>query len=364
LKKDAIVTGLDLPFAYYIFFAFIFGLMIGSFLNVVIHRLPLAESIVFPGSHCPACGSPIRPLDNIPLISYAQLRGRCRSCDARISPVYPLVEILTALLFVTIIYSTGPTREALLDMAFACIMLALVMIDARYLLLPNAITYPGFIFAIAAATLRGGWGISAGGDFDLFITIPGFDPWRAAFFGGLLLALAAVGFRLLDRLDLILFNKYLEWAEMNEESPGDRDMEDQRRKTGATLIIGLLIAAIWAVTVIKFSPSELIEFEEAYNALLRASVGAFLGGGLIWGLRAVYFYVRGIEGMGLGDVKMMSISGAFLGWRGVIGVMLISSILGVVAGIILALRSRQGLETPLPYGVCLGIASVIVMLIF
>jgi prepilin signal peptidase PulO-like enzyme (type II secretory pathway) len=358
------VIGVDLPLAYYVFFAFIFGLMIGSFLNVVIRRVPLDESIIFPGSHCPACGSPIRPLDNIPLISYALLRGRCRSCSARISPIYPLVEILTALLFVAILHKTGPNREALLDMAFACVMLALIVIDARHMLLPNAITYPGFIFAIAAATVRGGWGMRAGGDFDLFTTIPGFDPWRAAFFGGLLLALAAVGFRLLDRLDLILFNKYLEWAEMNEEIPGDRDVEDHRRRTRATLIIGLLIAVIWAVTVIKFFPNERFEFEESYNALLGASVGALLGGGLIWGLRAVYFYVRGIEGMGLGDVKMMSISGAFLGWRGVIGVLLISSILGVVAGIILALRSSRGLETALPYGVCLGIASVIVMLIY
>jgi leader peptidase (prepilin peptidase)/N-methyltransferase len=359
------VTGADLPFAYYVFFAFIFGLMIGSFLNVVIHRVPLGESIVFPGSHCPTCGNSIPPLDNIPLISYALLRGRCRSCSARISPVYPLVEILTALLFAAIIYKTGPTRGALLDMAFACIMLALVIIDARYLLLPNAITYPGFIFAIAAATARGGWGIQAGSDFVIPVPgLPGFDPWRAAFFGGLLLALAAVGFRLLDRLDLILFNKYFEWAEMNEESQGDRDLEDQRRKTGATLVIGLLIAVVWTVTVIQFSPNERFEFEEAYNALLRASGWAFLGGGLIWGLRAIYFYVRGIEGMGLGDVKMMSISGAFLGWRGVIGVLLISSILGVVAGIILAIRSKRGLETALPYGVCLGIASLIVMLIY
>jgi prepilin signal peptidase PulO-like enzyme (type II secretory pathway) len=356
------VTGLDLPFAYYVIFALIFGLLIGSFLNVVIHRLPLDESIIFPGSHCPVCGRSIRPLDNIPLISYALLRGRCRSCSARISPVYPLVEILTALLFATIIYITGPNREALLDMAFACIMLALVMIDARYLLLPNAITYPGFIFALVAATLRGGWEMRAGGDLDLFIITPGFDPWRAAFFGGLLLALAAVGFRLLDRLDLILFNKYFEWAELNEESPEER--EDHRRKAGASLIIGLLIAVIWAVTVIKFSPNERFAFEHAYHELLSASMGAFIGGGLIWGLRAVYFYVRGIEGMGLGDVKMMSISGAFLGWRGVIGVLLISSILGVVAGIVLALRSRRGLETALPYGVCLGIASVIVMLIY
>ncbi len=358
------MTGLDLPTAYYVFFAFLFGLLIGSFLNVVIHRVPLDESIVFPGSHCPGCGNSIRALDNIPLISYALLRGRCRYCQRRISPIYPFVEILTALLFSAIIYKTGPNGKALLEMAFASIMLALVMIDARHLLLPNIITYPGFIFAMAAATVRGGLGMNAGGDFALITTNPGFDPLRAAFFGGLLLALAAIGFRLLDRLDLILFNKYLEWAEMNAEIPGNSGADDHGRKTRAAVITGLLIAVIWAVTTITFSPNDRFDWEEAYNSLLSASVGAFIGGGLIWGLRAVYFYVRGIEGMGLGDIKMMAISGAFLGWRGVIGVMLISSILGVAAGVVLAFRSKRGMETAVPYGVCLGIASLIVMLIY
>jgi len=349
------VTELDLPLAYYVFFAFIFGLLIGSFLNVVIHRVPRARSIVFPGSHCPACGKAISPLDNIPLLSYALLRGRCRNCKTSISLVYPLVELLVALLFAAIIYKTGPNREALLEMAFASIMLTLVFIDGRHLLLPNAVTYPGFIFAIAAATLRGGWGMVM--DSELLLTTAGFIPWRAALFGGLLLALAAAGFRLLDRLDLILFNKYLEWAEMNDE-----EQEDSSRQPRAAMIIGFLLAAIWVIAVIKFSPAG-FDFEEAYNSLLRASLGALVGGGVLWGLRALYFYVRGIEGMGLGDIKMMAISGAFLGWRGVIFVMLISSVLGVVAGIILAIRSKEGLKTPLPYGVCLGIASLIALLI-
>jgi prepilin signal peptidase PulO-like enzyme (type II secretory pathway) len=347
------VTGLELPLAYYIIFAFIFGLLIGSFLNVVIHRIPRGESIVFPGSHCPACGKPIGPLDNIPLISYALLRGRCRGCSTRISPIYPLVEFLTALLFAAIVYKTGATAGAPLDLVFACIMLALIVIDACHFLLPNAITYPGFIFAIAAATMRGG-------DFDLLLITTGFDPWRAAFIGGLLFALAAIGFQLIDRLDLILFNKYFEWAELNEEN----QVQEPGRKTRVSLIIGLLIAVIWIVAVVKFYPSERFDFEIAYNALLNASAGALIGGGLIWMLRAVYFYVRGREGMGLGDVKMMSVSGAFLGWRGVIYVMLISSLLGVVAGIILAIRNKRGLETAVPYGVFLGIASLIVLLIY
>jgi prepilin signal peptidase PulO-like enzyme (type II secretory pathway) len=347
------VIGLDLPLANYIIFAFIFGLLIGSFLNVVIHRIPRGESIVFPGSHCRACGKPIGPLDNIPLLSYALLRGRCRGCKARISPIYLLVEFLTALLFAAIVYKTGATPGTPLDLIFACIMLALIVIDARHFLLPNAITYPAFIFAIAAATARGG-------DFDLLLITTEFDPWRAAFIGGLLFAMAAIGFRLLDRLDLILFNKYFEWAELNEEN----HVREPRSKNQMTVIIGLLITVTWVIVVIKFYPNERFDFEIAYNALLNASAGALIGGGLIWILRAAYFYIRGREGMGLGDIKMMSISGAFLGWRGVIYVMLISSILGVAAGIILAIRNKRGLGTAIPYGVFLGIASLIVLFIY
>ncbi|MBO0800092.1 MAG: prepilin peptidase, partial [Blastocatellia bacterium] len=158
-------------------------------------------------------------------------------------------------------------------------------------------------------------------------------------------------------LDLILFNKYFEWAEMNDEGPGDSGSQPR-----ASIIIGILLAIIWVIAVIKFNPAG-FDFVEAYNTLLNASLGALIGGGVMWGLRAIYFYIRGVEGMGLGDVKMMAISGAYLGWRGAIFVMLISSLIGVAAGIILAIRSRRGLKTALPYGVCLGIASLIVLLI-
>jgi leader peptidase (prepilin peptidase)/N-methyltransferase len=103
-------------------------------------------------------------------------------------------------------------------------------------------------------------------------------------------------------------------------------------------------------------------YENAYGGLLRACAGALFGGGLIWLIRAVYFFLRGFEGMGLGDVKMLSVVGAFLGWIGVLSVLLLGSILGTVAGLILIYRSKKGLKTALPFGVCLGIASLVVML--
>lgn len=354
---------------YYVFFASIFGLIIGSFLNVVIHRIPRGESIVSPGSHCPACRNPIGAFDNIPLLSYVLLRGRCRNCNIRVSSVYPFVEAITALLFIAIILKSGPSWQAMLEMIFACVMLALVFIDARHHLLPNMITYPAFLFALAAATVLGGLGDWASGTIGISIVIPalelGISPLRAALIGGFLFALAAPGFWLLDRLDLVLFNKYFEWEEMNEEGERDEEAIESRYRLTiyGTMIAGLLVAAGWAFAVIYFSPNEPQAFDDAYKGLLGASGGALLGGGLIWWLRAVYFYIRGFEGMGLGDVKMMAIVGAFLGWRGTFGVLLLGSIIGVVVGSILAFRGKQGFKTPLPFGVCLGIASLIVLLI-
>ena len=356
------------PFISYPFFAFIFGLIIGSFLNVVIRRVPRGESIVFPGSRCPACGNPIRSIDNIPLISYLLLRGRCHNCDMRISLVYPTVEFLTGLIFAAIIYKTDLRWEALLDMVFASVMLALIFIDALHRLLPNLITYPAFIFAMVAATVRGGWGEQPIHTFDISIlfTVEAaeFVVWRAALFGGLLFVLAAPGFWMLDRLDLILFNKFLEWEEMDEEPEAVDKATDHRyrRAVITTMILGLALAVIWAVAVIKFSPNDKETYESAYDGLLRASVSALIGSGFIWWLRAAYFYIRGLEGMGLGDVKMMSIIGAFLGWQSMFSVLLLGSILGVVIGLVLAYRSKRGLKTALPFGVCLGVAALIVLL--
>src|SRR5258707_6028702 len=127
---------------------FIFGLLIGSFLNVVIYRLPLGESIVFPGSHCSACDAAINWYDNIPVVSYTILRGKCRSCRTQISPIYPAVELLAACLFLLLFIIhrdqvlTGSWLPLLADIVFVSFIVPLVFIDLRYKLLPTAITYP------------------------------------------------------------------------------------------------------------------------------------------------------------------------------------------------------------------------------
>ena len=126
------------------------GLLIGSFLTVVIHRVPRRETVSTGRSRCPSCGAPIRALDNIPLVSWILLRGRCRICGARISVEYPLTEAATAALFVTSAWVFEPLHLAIGGAAFLAVMLAVALIDARHRIVPNRIVYPALVvFAIA-----------------------------------------------------------------------------------------------------------------------------------------------------------------------------------------------------------------------
>jgi len=132
-------------------FAMVFGLVVGSFLNVVIHRLPLEQSIAFPGSHCPSCKQAIAPWDNVPVLSYLWLRGQCRSCGSRISPRYPLVELLTGLLFAAVFWRFGPTWLLPLYMAFAAALLAAAVIDLDHQIIPDQISIGGLVLGLLAA---------------------------------------------------------------------------------------------------------------------------------------------------------------------------------------------------------------------
>jgi leader peptidase (prepilin peptidase) / N-methyltransferase len=130
------------------FFAFLIGLATGSFLNVCIVRLPRGESLVWPGSHCPVCLAPIRPYDNIPALSYLLLRGRCRACRAPIALLYPLVELLTGLLFLGCWLRFGFTLEMVKWAIFAAILVTLVFTDLRERILPDAINFPGMAIGL------------------------------------------------------------------------------------------------------------------------------------------------------------------------------------------------------------------------
>ena len=138
------------------------GACVGSFLNVCIHRLPLRQSIVLPRSRCPSCGATIPWHDNLPLLSYLILRGRCRSCRSSIALRYPLVEAATIVLFSLLFITRGPTLLFVLHALFGAALIALILIDARHQILPNAITLPG----IAVGLLTSPFGAPSGPHLD------------------------------------------------------------------------------------------------------------------------------------------------------------------------------------------------------
>ncbi|MCX7634215.1 MAG: prepilin peptidase [Syntrophales bacterium] len=136
--------------------AFVVGSVVGSFLNVVIHRLPAEQSVVKPPSHCPACGSPIRFYDNIPILSYLILRGRCRHCRDRISPRYPLVEALTGVMAVLLVVKFGLGLKMLVAFTFVAVLIVITFIDLDHQIIPHALTLPGIpLFLLAGVAVMG-----------------------------------------------------------------------------------------------------------------------------------------------------------------------------------------------------------------
>ncbi|MBM7556890.1 prepilin peptidase [Halanaerobacter jeridensis] len=183
---------------------FIFGLMIGSFLNVVIYRLPQEESIVFPSSHCPDCGTELQAIDLIPVVSFLWNKGHCRYCGSKISYQYPLVELLTALIFILLYHQYYLTMQFVVYALLASALIAVSIIDLQHLIIPNQITYPGIIVAfllsflnpeisyinsllgilgpalllfLIAVVSRGGLGM---GDVKLIAVLGGFIGWQKA----------------------------------------------------------------------------------------------------------------------------------------------------------------------------------------
>ena len=255
-------------------FAALFGLVIGSFLNVCIVRIPEGKSIVMPASACPKCGAAIKPWDNIPVVSWLLLGGKCRGCKEPISWMYPLVELLTGGLFLGCYVAFGLTTEALKWAIFSALLVVLVFTDMRERILPDVVNYSGF----AAALL------------------------------------------------LSLVTK-----------PSD----------------GI---ALWiANRVFEFPPPA------AVISLADALLGAAFGSGLLWLVAELYFRLRKREGMGLGDVKMMLMAGAFLGLKRTLLTILAGSVLGSVLGVAFMVAKRKDSDYELPFGTFLGMAAVLVM---
>jgi len=255
--------------------SFIFGTVIGSFLNVCIYRLPKEESIVYPGSHCTLCNEPISFYNNIPILSYLFLRGKCSKCNSKISFRYPLVEILTGLLFLATVWSFGLSIETLFYLIFISALIPITFIDLEHMIIPNVITYPGIIVGILYNALKTDWNYS-------LELINNFSLGMQSFF--------------------------------------------------------LLLSEV---------------------PILDSIFGVILGGGILLLIAYVYEVVKKRQGMGMGDVKLLAMIGAFFGWEGVLFVIFLGSILGSVIGISIIIAKRGDLKYALPFGPFLSIAAVI-----
>lgn len=166
-------------------FSVILGAVVGSFLNVCTYRIPFGKSIVFPASHCPTCEHPIKFYDNIPIISYLILGGKCRHCNERISPIYPAIELLTAVMSVLLFRRYGLSIDYLFSFLFTCALIVITLVDLKHQIIPDVITLPGIpLFALAAI---------------FFMNVTFKDSLIGILVGGGSLYLVALGYQLLTK---------------------------------------------------------------------------------------------------------------------------------------------------------------------
>jgi leader peptidase (prepilin peptidase)/N-methyltransferase len=243
----------DAPRAVFVIVAAVFGALIGSFLNVCIHRLPRGQSVVWPSSACPHCRRQLSWYENIPVVSFLALGGRCRSCRAPISIRYPIVESVTALMFGAASWYFGPSVLLASRLVFGCALIVLFAIDLEHHLLPNVITLPGIVVGLA---------------FSFFTSSTG---------------------------------------------PG------------------------W----------------------LSSLIGIVVGGGVLYGIAEAYYRIRHEEGLGMGDVKMLAMVGAFLGWPLTLVTLMMASFAGSAVGLALIATRRGTMKYALPFGTFLAMGAAL-----
>jgi leader peptidase (prepilin peptidase)/N-methyltransferase len=236
-------------------FLFFLGAIFGSFANVVIYRLPKNESIVFPGSRCQNCKAPVKWYNNVPIIAWFWLRGKCSTCHARFSFRYPFVEFLMAVLFAAAGAAFGFHWTLVEALIFIFGLVASSFIDIDHMILPDKFTLSGIVIGLIGSVL---------------------NPERT---------------------------------------------------------------------------------------FLDAIFGVLLGGGFLWAVAYLYFVFRHREGMGGGDIKLLAWIGAVLGWKAIPVVILLSSVIGSLVGIIIAFRTKDGMSKPIPFGPYLAGAALIYLLL-
>ena len=239
------------PFLVFSAFAFIFGMVVGSFLNVCICRLPKDESIVAPPSHCPHCLYQIRWYDNIPVVSYLLLRGKCRGCAAQISLQYPLVELLNGILTLFLFLRFGPTPAFAVFFLFCSALVVITFIDIEHQIIPDEISLSGIV----------------------------------------------VGF--------------------------------------------------------------ICSFFLQGNSWLNSLLGILLGGGALLLVAYAYQRVTGKDGMGGGDIKLLAMMGAFLGWKAVPFIIFVSSLVGSMVGISIMLLQKKDGKLAIPFGPYLAFGALL-----
>lgn len=345
---------------------FLCGLAVGSFLNVVIYRVPRRLSVVRPGSYCPHCGASIRAWDNIPLLSFLVLKGRCRACRQPISWLYPAVELGTAVVFVLLVGKHGWGWELMPGAVFVSALIALAVIDAQHRVLPDAITYPGFVLALGLRALFPS--VEETHDFggDPSARVPPFLSEHALSVGALLIAMSSILLLLLERADYRLVGRALDEEERvgipSADRVGTPVTRDGGRKESwspewAAILLALGLSAVFVLRGLRDSSVAL----SGTLSALRALSGAALGSGVLWLSRLGYYAVRRLEGVGFGDVKMMLMVGAFLGWAGTLVTIFLASLLGSIYGVTLMLLTRER-NPKLPFGSFLSLAALVVLL--
>ncbi len=235
-----------------LFFSFILGLVMGSFLNVCIYRLPEGKSIIFPPSHCPYCQHKIKWYDNIPLLSFILLRGRCRYCHKPISWQYPLVEFISGLLTLFAYQKWGISLNTLFYLIFLYALIVVSFIDLKWQIIPDVISLPGILLGLTASF---------------------------------------------------------------------------------------------------FLP---LSFKDAF-------LGVLLGGGILFLVAYGYYLLTKKEGMGGGDIKLLAMIGAFLGWQAIPLVLFIASLTGSITGIIWLIATGKGRYCPIPFGPFLTLGAICVL---
>lgn len=294
-----------LPRAFQVGLAVVFGALFGSFLNVCILRWPAEQSVLRPPSRCPKCGHGLAWYENVPIVSWLALRGKCRGCGTPISVMYPLVELTVALLFGAFVWWFGPSWEALRGIVFTTILLGILLTDAREMIIPDEFSLGGTVLGFVLTALARDLGP---------VVVP---------------AALAVG----------LAVAYLAWAWTLD--PGPRTSRDRIR-------MALAIAVVVAVWVLV-------------PAIRSITLASLVGFGALWAVGKVGTWWAKRDAMGGGDLKMMAMVGAFLGLQGVALTIMLGALFGtLVFGPIALFRKEKNLE--LPFGVFLAPGAVLAYL--